>query len=128
MTEAPVIFDRKLVTQRQKRALAQGPADFLLAAAVEELAARLSAVQREFSHALDLGGPTPMLAEALARPGLEIVRIVEDRAFAGAGRCVVADTEAVPVAPASVDLVVSALDLQWVNDLPGRLAQVRRAR
>ncbi len=37
MTEAPVIFDRALTQRRQLRALAQGPADFLLRAAVEDL-------------------------------------------------------------------------------------------
>ena len=40
---------------------------------------------------------------------------------------VVADEERLPFAPASVDLVVSLLALHWTNDLPGVLAQVRRA-
>ncbi|MFT4096882.1 MAG: methyltransferase domain-containing protein [Rhodoblastus sp.] len=127
MSEAPVIFDRALVRRRQKRALAQGAADFLLSAAVEELVARLSAVQRDFSRALDVGGPSPMLAEALAREGREVVRIADDPAFAGAGAFILAEDESLPVPPASFDLVVSALALQWANDLPGVLAQARRA-
>src|SRR5712692_7596155 len=40
---------------------------------------------------------------------------------------VVADEEALPFRDASLDLVVSALALQFVNDLPGTLVQVRRA-
>ena len=40
---------------------------------------------------------------------------------------VAADEEALPFADASLDLVVSALALQWVNDLPGTLVQIRRA-
>ena len=40
---------------------------------------------------------------------------------------VVADEEALPFADASLDLVVSALSLQSVNDLPGALVQIRRA-
>jgi SAM-dependent methyltransferase len=40
---------------------------------------------------------------------------------------VLADEEALPFAEASLDLAVSALALQWVNDLPGTLAQIRRA-
>jgi SAM-dependent methyltransferase len=32
-----------------------------------------------------------------------------------------------PVADGSLDLVVSALSLHWVNDLPGALIQIRRA-
>ena len=40
---------------------------------------------------------------------------------------VVADEEALPFRDASLDLVVSALALQFVNDLPGTLIQIRRA-
>ena len=40
---------------------------------------------------------------------------------------VAADEEALPFADASLDLVVSALALQFVNDLPGTLIQIRRA-
>ena len=39
----------------------------------------------------------------------------------------VADEEYLPVADASVDLVLSNLSLHWVNDLPGALTQIRRA-
>ena len=127
MTEAPHIFDRALLRRRQKRALAQGPADFLLAAAVDELVARLSAVQREFSKALDLGGPSPMLADAIATPGRDVLRVSDDPAFAGTQPFRLVDDERLEIEPASFDLVVSALALQWVNDLPGLLAQVRRA-
>ncbi len=41
-------------------------------------------------------------------------------------RFVVADEEALPFAAATFDLVVSALSLQFVNDLPGVLVQIRR--
>lgn len=40
---------------------------------------------------------------------------------------VVADEETLPFADGSLDLVVSALALQFVNDLPGALIQIRRA-
>ena len=40
---------------------------------------------------------------------------------------VAADEEALPFADGSLDLVVSALALQFVNDLPGTLIQIRRA-
>ena len=38
-----------------------------------------------------------------------------------------ADEEALPFAEQSLDLVVSGLALQLVNDLPGALMQIRRA-
>src|SRR5262249_22746849 len=40
---------------------------------------------------------------------------------------VAADEEALPFGDATLDLVVSALALQFVNDLPGTLVQIRRA-
>ena len=40
---------------------------------------------------------------------------------------VAADEEALPFRDGSLDLVVSALSLQFVNDLPGTLVQIRRA-
>jgi SAM-dependent methyltransferase len=47
---------------------------------------------------------------------------------AEAARLVVAaDAEALPFRDASLDLVVSLLALQFVNDLPGTLIQIRRA-
>ena len=39
----------------------------------------------------------------------------------------IADPEFLPFEPESFDLVVSALALQYVNDLPGTLLQIRRA-
>src|SRR5439155_25332720 len=45
----------------------------------------------------------------------------------GPGLAVAADEEILPFRDASLDLVVSALALQYVNDLPGTLIQVRRA-
>src|SRR5205807_10035983 len=44
---------------------------------------------------------------------------------AGAALFVVADEEALPFRGAAFDLVVSALSLQFVNDLPGALVQIR---
>ena len=43
------------------------------------------------------------------------------------GLRVVADEEALPFADGSLDLAVSGLSLQLVNDLPGALLQIRRA-
>jgi len=114
MPQAPQIFDRKLIAVRQARARELGPATFLLDRVANEMAERLSAVTRTFSLAADIGTPTGAVRRALAG---------KIDAFAG----VVADEEALPFAPGSLDLVVSALALQFVNDLPGALIQIRRA-
>ncbi len=110
----PVIFDRRLLRARLARAAAIGPATFLLDRVADDIAERLSAVLRTFDIAVDLGTPTDAVRRAIAE------RV-------GTVAAVVADEEALPFRDASLDLVVSALALQFVNDLPGTLIQIRRA-
>jgi SAM-dependent methyltransferase len=112
----PVIFDRHLLRTRQARAVAQGPATFLLDHVGEEFAERLSAVLRQFEIAGDIGTPTNALRRALQKTG-KIVRILH----------AAIDEELLPFADDALDLAVSALSLHYVNDLPGTLVQIRRA-
>jgi len=127
---APRLFDRKLVLARRIRALRQGAETFLLGAAAEELVERLSAVKRRFTLALDLGTPGDALAAALRQSG-QVDGVIAGEPLAGLRidrlPRVAADEEALPFANETFDLAVSALSLQWVNDLPGALAQIRRA-
>ncbi|TDT96667.1 MULTISPECIES: methyltransferase domain-containing protein [Azorhizobium] len=126
----PLVFDRALLRARQARALALGPEPFLLERAAEDLSERLLTVKRRFETAVDLGTPTDLLSRALAgHPGIgTLVRAAPLAAgLAASERTIVADEEALPFANGSLDLVVSALALQMVNDLPGAFAQVRRA-
>jgi SAM-dependent methyltransferase len=114
-TTAPLLFDRALLRQRQRRAQQSGAATFLLDRAVEDMADRLAAVKREFAHAADIWTPGEGLASHLR--------------FNAFARIAPEDSprETLPLAPESLDLVVSALAFQFVNDLPGVLAQIRRA-
>jgi SAM-dependent methyltransferase len=124
------IFDRRLLRARQARARAREPATFLLDHVARELGERLSAVLRRFDTAVDLGTPTDAVRRVLAASG-KIGTIIAadfaathlDNSFVG----VAADEEALPFADGSLDLVVSALTLHLVNDLPGALIQIRRA-
>jgi SAM-dependent methyltransferase len=133
MSDGPVIFDRALIRRRRRRAAALGPAMFLLDRVAGDLAERLAAVLRRFDLALDLGTPSEAVRGALSRLASigTVVRAdsMPPSADAGAGakRFVVADEEALPFADGVLDLVVSALALQFVNDLPGILIQIRRA-
>jgi SAM-dependent methyltransferase len=130
---APQLFDRSLARRRLARALrdrAPG-ADFLVARAAEELGDRLAAVLRRFPVGLDLGTPTRHAARILAGGGQvdTVLRLapVADREADPTCLGLVGDEEALPLAAESLDLVVSLLALQGVNDLPGALVQVRRA-
>lgn len=126
MTTQPTIFDRRLLRARQARARAMGTATFLVDRVAEDLADRLGAVMRQFDVAVDLGTPADAVRRTLA--GQQIGTLIAAApAPQGAGLRVVSDEEALPFADASLDLVVSALSLQFVNDLPGTLIQIRRA-
>jgi SAM-dependent methyltransferase len=114
---APILFDRPLLRVRQDRALRGGAATFLLDRVAEDAAERLQAVLREFKSAADVGTPGDQLRNALAGRLSQLARID------------LPDIESEPLAlqPEQLDLAVSALAFQFVNDLPGVLAQIRRA-
>lgn len=135
-TDTMTVFDRALVRRRRDRA-APGFAgfNFLMEEAAERLADRLEDVRRSFPTALDLGCRDGTLRRVLAgRKGIEtLVSCDLSPAFAARaaaqapGLVAVADEEALPFADGAFDLVVSALGLHWVNDLPGALLQIRRS-
>src|SRR5262249_54893033 len=106
MNSVSVIFDRKLLAQRRARARALGPSSFLIDGGAADLAERLAAVLRRFERSLDLGTPVDALRRVLAASP-NVGEIVGDVAF---------DEEALPFRDASLDLVVSGLALQFVND------------
>ena len=83
---------------------------------------------RQFDVAVDLGTPTDAVREAPRQAAIGTLsrRSVRFRAMRRR-RSVVADEEVLPFRDGSLDLVVSALALQFVNDLPGALIQIRRA-
>jgi SAM-dependent methyltransferase len=131
MASHPVIIDRALLRARGRRALALGPATFLIDRVAEDLADRLAGVLREFPCGLDLGSPTEAVRRALAgshKVGTIIAAnpLVEAQA-GGSGLAIAADEEALPLRDGALDLVVSGLSLHFVNDLPGALVQIRRA-
>jgi SAM-dependent methyltransferase len=126
---AHAIFDRRLLRARRARAAARAPVTFLIDRVAADLADRLSAVLRPFALAADIGTPTDAVRRALAGRVGTIVAVGSDAQCHArcAGLQVVADEEALPFRDGALDLVVSALTLQFVNDLPGTLVQIRRA-
>ena len=124
MAQSSLVFDRALLRRRQARARSVGVETFLIDRVASDLADRLGAVLREFPVAVDAGTPTDALRNALA--GATSIGWLL-RAAISPDADLVADEEALPFRDASLDLVVSALALQFVNDLPGALVQIRRA-
>src|SRR5712671_572711 len=113
---APILFDRALLRARQARALKQGPVTFLLDHVAEDIGDRLLAVTRKFADVADIWSPGELLRQPIADRFASIARLALE-----------SESEKLPLQPESLDLVVSALALQFVNDLPGVLAQIRRA-
>jgi SAM-dependent methyltransferase len=109
----PILFDRALLLQRRARARAQGAATFLLDRVCEDMEERLSAVKREFTEVADIWTPGAGFSQ---RASFESFRHIAQ-----------AVDEIVPLSPETLDLALSALAFQFVNDLPGVLAQIRRA-
>jgi len=112
---ALMLFDRALLRARLNRARRGGPVTFLLDRVAEDMEERLQAVTRNFSDVADIWTPGELLRKPVADRFKSIARIEPD------------DTETLPLPPESLDLAVSALAFQFVNDLPGVLAQIRRA-
>src|SRR5690348_11556248 len=112
---APRLFDRALLQQRLARAQRLGPVTFLRDRVAEGMEERLAAVNRSFADVAELW-----------TPGEESLLLSN---FSSLIPIKLADSpdEALSLQPQSVDLVVSALALQFVNDLPGVLTQIRRA-
>ena len=114
---APNLFDRALLAVRQRRAQKLGPASFLLDRVAEDIEERLRAVMREFSDVADIWTP----GEILRQPSRDRFKSVTHIGLDDVAR------ETLPFQPESLDLAVSGLALQFVNDLPGVLTQIRRA-
>lgn len=125
-------FDRRVVRAHRDRAAAGiARADFLISAAAEALADRLDDISRQFPRGLNLGYGGGAAARALEGQGSIGSWVHTDLspamvANAEGRQRVAADEEALPFATESFDVIVSALVLHWVNDLPGTLVQARR--
>jgi len=128
------VFDRSLVRRRRERARPGYPGfAFLEEAVAERVAERLEDIRRRFPLAVELGARSGALGRLLRASGKVDTLIQTDLSPAWAiaraadGPAAAVDEEALPFADGSLDAVFGALSLHWVNDLPGTLAQVRRA-
>jgi SAM-dependent methyltransferase len=111
----PVLFDRSLLSARLTRARREAPVTFLLERVAEDMAERLQAVTREFADAADIWTPGNAFHDLLCGRCKSVLEVAFEA------------SEVLPLQPQSLDLAVSALAFQFVNDLPGVLAQIRRA-
>jgi SAM-dependent methyltransferase len=131
-----LVFDRRTLRLRRERAAGRwAQYDFLKREIAARLVERLDDVRRTFDLGLDLGCHGDEIARALAdrrntehQPVRQLIRADLSYGFARKviGCALVADEEALPFAAGRFDLVLSAMNLHWVNDLPGVLIQIAR--
>jgi len=108
-TRRPPLFDFSASQRARARAKLLDGDRFLEQAALEGLADRLSAVTRKFQTGLWIGDSLPP----------------EIGPFAASWQTGDFDAQEMLGAGTGFDLAVSLLSLQWINDLPGALVQIR---
>ncbi|MBG35982.1 MAG: SAM-dependent methyltransferase [Oceanicaulis sp.] len=104
------------------------------ARAADDLLDRVESVTRDFDTCLVLGGGGAIGRALADRPGArsKINHLIETDLSPRMARlsdqtAVCLDEEALPLAPQSVDLVISCLNLHWTNDIVGALIQINHA-
>jgi len=117
MTDGMTLFDRSQVAHARRRGHEFGPdGAFLREEIWDRTQERLAEINRDFQNILIIGGPT-QVDNATQATSLHTLP----------GTDLALDEEALPFADNSFDLIISLLDLHWVNDLPGALIQFNRA-
>jgi hypothetical protein len=110
------IFDRELYLARLERTTQNRP-DILSHSIATELAERLDPITREFNHACLIAvDPEPIAAAIRATGKVKNLEILEPTS-----------SEILPLTANAFDAIFDILDLHLVNDVPGRLIQLRRA-
>lgn len=123
MSTPPRVFDRPLIARRQARR--DNTADFVTTLVIDDLGHRLAPITRHFDKALIMG-PDPEWLPRAGRAGDDffvferVSTLISREGFASV------DPEALALPGTGYTLIVSLLDLQTVNDVPGFLDAVRR--
>lgn len=120
MASLPRTFDRELIASHLRRR-PEGGDDFVTRLALDDLADRLLAVKRPFRRALIMA-PNATALPAAGRSGEGEFRFERASTILGSD---IVDPEALVLPSAHYDLIVSILDLQIINDVPGFLARIR---
>jgi hypothetical protein len=121
----PRLIDIALARRNLGRSRA-GPSSFLADTVGEEIVQRLELVRRTFALALVHGLANSKTVGRLGTSG-RFGKIIHATSCFDPAAQLIFDPEALPIAPETLDCMVSVLTLQTVNDLPGTLIQMRRA-
>lgn len=118
----PRLFDRALIARHFERR--SDPDDFVTRLALDDLAARLITVTRDFERALIMA-PDAAELPVMGRSAHGAFGFERAATLVGSAGAPLVDPEALVLPRDDYDLIVSLFDLQVVNDVPGFLARVR---
>jgi SAM-dependent methyltransferase len=114
----PNLFDRKLLKAHRIRALRNSARDdFISRAMMETATEQLSFIARSFSNGLVVSSQVPPNYAAEQRHVMDI----------GYDAASEFDLETPKLSPATFDMIAVVGELNWVNDVPGCLIQLRQA-
>lgn len=123
MTQPPLVFDRARLAANLARR--NGASDFVTDLVIEDLADRIGPVTRDFGKALVMG-PEPRLLPRTAHSASGPINFERVSTLVEVEGFPTVDPEALDLPGRDYGLIVSLLDLQTVNDVPGFLASLRR--
>lgn len=123
MSLPPRVFDRELIARHLMR---RDPAadDFVGQIVLDDLAARLITITRDFKQALILA-PDGSRLPLLGRSANGVFSFERASTVLGSAEAPLVDPEMLVLPHTGYDLIVSLFDLQVVNDVPGFLARIR---
>lgn len=125
------IFNRNILRMHRDRAVTTiKDSDFLFQDSLQDITERASIYKQKYGTVLNIGSRTFPIQTMKDERGLEFGTFVNtDISFKMLqnikGIKVQSDEEFIPFLDHSFDLVISNLNLHWVNDLPGTLFQIR---
>jgi NADH dehydrogenase [ubiquinone] 1 alpha subcomplex assembly factor 5 len=113
------VFDRTQIRKQRNRASSHmSERDFLFRWTMEQIEDRLEIIRRDFPSILQIGSRGPTLPNHKNILRTDITQSLNPD--------IVCDEEFMPFGNHTFDLVISALNLHTVNDLPGSLLQINR--
>lgn len=120
-----IIFDRQKVRQQRCRALPKlKDHGFLIDWTRDQLLSRLEFIKRDFADVLQIGSRTELKKENIS--GAQNYFITDNiKPNTISENFVLSEEELLPFKKSAFDLVISALNLHTVNDLPGALSQIK---
>ncbi len=124
MTNNILVFDRDILRQKRNRCAPHlNEHGFLIDRSMNQITERLAEIKRKFPTSLQIGARTTFPdKERFGIKDLYTLDIAEKLSPK-----IQADEEYLPFAAESFNLIISPLNLHTINDLPGSLAQIKRA-